>query len=106
MTKLFWGVEIEIINSDGIEIWEIQNLYNPFQKESGGDYWVGINEKIINEAIRNNVDRIVGKITTKKLYIPISKKSKWLKEKEKAGEFEDKPSKFSGTFRIWHFRVN
>jgi hypothetical protein len=110
--RKFWGLEIEEINSgDGYKFWRIFNLKKPFYHN--GFYWAGINVKLLDSALREGVSRIyvwwedfeddVG------IELPRLRKSfaKWLKQKEKDGEFEMIPSKFEGAeaMKIYWFRI-
>jgi len=97
-----WGVEIEEIMFDGKIWWKIY-LRNPFWK----DGWkFGINEKIFRNAWERGVDKFIVQVGGKEVMMEVFG-PKDLKEKEKSGEYEDKPSMFQNSppLRIYHFNL-
>ena len=97
-----WGLEYEIIGAD-YPIWKIY-IRNPFFNE--GKYRVGINRKLILEAVKSGVQRFILQVGQKEIPMNVPSE-KGLKEKENNNEFEDRPSMFEGSqpMRIYFFNL-
>ncbi|MDD5014622.1 MAG: hypothetical protein PHW73_05905 [Atribacterota bacterium] len=98
-----WGITYEILQPDIYPIWKLY-LHNPFMWE--GKYQVGINEKLILEAVKGGVNRFILKVGEREIMMNVPSE-KGLKEKDKKLEFEDKKSLFSGSpsMRIYYFEI-
>lgn len=98
-----WGIEFEELQSDVYPIWRLF-LKNPFMYE--GKYQIGINQKLILEAIKKGVQRFILVVGQREIMMNIPS-IKGLKEKDKKLEFEDKKSLFLGSpsMRIYYFEV-
>uniref|UniRef100_A0A6M3J6L2 Uncharacterized protein n=1 Tax=viral metagenome TaxID=1070528 RepID=A0A6M3J6L2_9ZZZZ len=99
----FWGLEYEEITSDGYKLWRVF-IRNPFFL---GDKWrVGINRKLISEARKTNVNQLLIQVGQQERMMNLPSESK-LKQKVENGEFEDRPSMFTGSppMRIFYFEI-
>ena len=95
-----WGIKIKDEIRDGKLFWNI-DIHNPFQMVDG-KFRYGINERIVNEAMRLGVQEFI--VKGNRIRVP-SKKG--LKLKIKNGEFETKQSLFEGSpdYRIYYFII-
>lgn len=97
------GIEIEKLLLDGKLFWKIK-LKKAFFKN--GKWWFGLNDKLLEEARKNNVEKLIIEIGNETRYLtPPTEKE--LKEKEKREEFEIRRSKFEGypDWKIYHFSL-
>ena len=73
-----------------------------------GRFRYGLNDKLLSEALRQGIDKIVVRFNGGKeiLLSPLTEKE--LKGKKKRGEFEHKDSMFrdSSGFDLYHFTIN
>jgi len=98
MVFSIWGVQIKDLIVNGQLYWQLE-LRSPFELEDKRLRY-GINARIIEKAQESGVYEFI--INNCRIKVP-NKKS--LKEKIKNKEYEDKKSKFGGTFRIYYFFV-
>lgn len=98
-----WGLQFEKIENDAYPIWRLF-IRNPFM--SDGKYQIGLNRKILLEAIRSGVQKFILVVGQREITMNVPSE-KGLKEKEKNNEFEDRPSMFQGSspLRIYYFEV-
>ena len=101
--KRIWGVEYEEVISDGYIFW-LLTIKKPFFKD--GKLRIGLNQKLLNEAIDRKVHEFIIKVGEKEVRMSVPT-FKELELKEKQKEFEDKKSLFSGSppMRIYYFRI-
>jgi len=101
--KRIWGLEYEEIYVDGKIFWRTF-VRNPFKQN---DHWrIGLNEKFFREARNRGVEKIILQIGERETMMSIPTK-KFLKNKVKANEYEDRPSLFKDSLpmRIFYFNV-
>ena len=100
--KKIWGIEYDEIYSGNL-MWSFQ-IRNPFMEN--GKYKIGLNEKFLREARKKGVDKFLIKIGEKEMTMSVPSE-KFVKEKDKRKEHEDKPSLFAGKppMRIYHFII-
>lgn len=98
-----WGIEFEELQSDIYPIWRLF-IKNPFMLE--GNYRIGINQKLILEAIKKGVQRFILVVGQREILMNVPNE-KGLEEKERHNEFEDKKSLFLGSqpMRIYYFKL-
>lgn len=96
-----WGLHYNEIYAGEELYWDLQ-IRNPFQM-SDHKYRIGINEKLLKEAQRQGVKKLMFRGIL--FDVP---SEKILKQKVKNKSFEDIPSKFAGSpaMRIFHFIIN
>ena len=99
-----WGLTgIEEIYIDDKLFWKIP-IDNPFFEN--GRYKVGLNQKLFREAWKKGVDKFILKVGEREIAMNVAPE-RALKDKDKMGEYEDRPSLFKGSdpMRIYHFQV-
>jgi len=99
-----WGIkDIEEIWVDGKFFWKFA-IRNPFKQDGG--YNVGLNEKLLRQAIKRGVEAFILKIGEREVMMnPPNLKD--IKNKTKKKEYEDRKSLFKGSepMRIFYFTV-
>lgn len=103
ITKKFWGLTIEEVQSDGRLFWIVQDLGRSFPVGGDTDNWAyGLNIKLLKSAIKIGVERIIDREGRFNVENPTRK---MLKYKDKHGEYVDLPSKYGGEdMRIYLFK--
>jgi hypothetical protein len=102
MNKI-WGCEYEEIIVDGIRLWRVF-VRNPFFKD---DKWrVGINTKLLSKSREAKVGQLLIRVGSQERMMNVPSE-KLLKQKVEDGDYEDRPSMFSGSppMRIFYFEV-
>ena len=95
--KRIWGISFEDINS-GDYIFRRIIINNPFMEN--GEWFVGLNEKFLNDVIDKRIHRLVLKIGKREILIkpPNKKEIKKLKFEMKKSMFENSPD-----LKIYHY---
>jgi len=96
-----WGLEVEEIFVDGRIWWKIY-IKRPFYYKDG--WRIGLNEKLFKEARRRGVEKFIIQIGRREVLMDVPPE-RFLKQKVKNGDYEDKPSMFENSppMRIYYF---
>jgi len=101
--RKIWGLHYSEIYADDFLIWRPE-IRNPFYEGNG--YKIGMNRKFLLEALKSGVDRFIIKVGQREISMNVPPE-KELKRKDRAKEFEDRPSLFenSPAMRIYYFKL-
>jgi hypothetical protein len=101
--KKIWGIKYEEIYSDDYLLWKLY-IKKPFF--NNGYFCFGINEKLINRAINEGVDKFIVMVGKREVSMRVPTRRE-LKEKEKRKEYEIKPSMFENgkSMKIYYFAI-
>ena len=105
MTYNFWGLQVKEEITDWGTIWWYFTINNPFEL-ADHRHRIGINEKLLKEAIKRVVERFVIKVGQQEIKMWSPTKI-MLREKKKRKEYELKPSIFENgkPMPIYYFLV-
>jgi hypothetical protein len=104
MLHKIYGLNYEEVYCDDLLLW-ICYIDKPFFFKDG--LRIGINEKFLETAIKNGVNKIIAMVGGDKEVVIGTPTIKMLKEKRKLGEYQMQDSIFewSNPYRIYYFKI-